>query len=69
MYSNAHAEVSELQTDSYEEQSSSSSNATNVSIAANLVAVFVSRFDIHSGNVIEWQYPAGKSLHKTYSYG
>ncbi|KAJ2958824.1 hypothetical protein NQZ79_g5678 [Umbelopsis isabellina] len=60
--SNTHAEASEHQTDNVEEQSSSSSNATNVGTAANIVAVFVSRFDIHSGNVIEWQYPSDVDL-------
>lgn len=59
LYSYTHAEH---HTDNVEEQSSSSSIATNIDNAANLVAVFVSRFDIHSGNMIEWQYPSGENI-------
>ncbi|CAO3666733.1 unnamed protein product [Rhizopus stolonifer] len=30
--------------------------------SSNVVAVFVVQFDVHKGNVIEWQYPAGFDL-------
>lgn len=28
----------------------------------NVLAVFVVQFDVHKGNVVEWQYPEGKIL-------
>lgn len=28
----------------------------------NVVAVFVVQFDVHKGNLVEWQYPEGKIL-------
>lgn len=31
----------------------------HVKISNNIVAVFVVQFDVHKGNIIEWQYPAG----------
>jgi hypothetical protein len=42
-----------------EEHSSASDTSTAQPNAENLVAMFVARFDVHRGNVIEWQYPAG----------
>lgn len=50
--------VLETEEEQYGEQSSSKSNSTTQESAANLVAVFVTRFDVHRGNVIDWQYPS-----------
>ncbi|GAB5590680.1 hypothetical protein Unana1_05580 [Umbelopsis nana] len=39
------------------DHSSNYTKSTTFENAVNVVAVFVSRFDVHRGNIIEWQYP------------
>ncbi|KAI8578282.1 hypothetical protein K450DRAFT_248079 [Umbelopsis ramanniana AG] len=43
-------------------QLSPSVSSTTQQSSENIVAVFVARFDVHRGNVIEWQYPADMNL-------
>ncbi|KAI9285375.1 hypothetical protein BC943DRAFT_44766 [Umbelopsis sp. AD052] len=43
-------------------QLSPSDTSTTQQSSENVVAVFVARFDVHRGNVIEWQYPADMNL-------
>ena len=63
-FSSVHGSTSAaVETDPAEngDHSSNYTNSTTFENAANVVAVFVSRFDVHRGNIIEWQYPDGES--------